>query len=92
MIIWILIIKIICDKINWKLNQNYFSFNVKSWGDFINQNASQNNIVFLYNGAETLGMIDEHSFKEWLVDLGIDEDVVYNATFYDKGFPKLKIF
>ena len=31
-------------------------------------------------------MIDEYSFKEWLIDLGIDEDVVYNATFYDKGY------
>ena len=31
-------------------------------------------------------MIDEYSFKEWLIDLGIDEDVVYDATYYDKGY------
>lgn len=32
-------------------------------------------------------MIDEYSFKNWLVELGIDEDIVFNeATFYDKGY------
>ena len=31
-------------------------------------------------------MINEDSFKEWLIDLGIDEDVVYNAVFFDKGY------
>lgn len=31
-------------------------------------------------------MIDEYSYKEWLMDLGIDEDIISNATFYDKGY------
>jgi len=66
--------------------KNYISFNLNEWVNFINTNAVVNDIIFLYNGAYTLGMIDEYSFKEWLIDLGIDEDVVYNATFYDKGY------
>ncbi len=66
--------------------KNYISFNLREWVNFINKNSALNEIVFLYNGAETLGMIDEYSFKEWLIDLGIDEDVVYNSTFYDKGY------
>lgn len=66
--------------------KNYISFNLNEWVNFINTNAVVNDIIFLYNGADTLGMIDEYSFKEWLIDLGIDEDVVYNATFYDKGY------
>jgi len=66
--------------------KKYISFNLRDWVNFINRNAALNDIVFLYNGADTLGMIDEYSFKEWLVDLGIDEDVVENATFYDKGY------
>jgi hypothetical protein len=66
--------------------QNYISFNLKNWVNFINQNAINNNIVFLYNGKDTLGMIDEYSFKDWLIKLGVDEDVIYNATFYDKGY------
>lgn len=66
--------------------KNYISFNLREWVNFINTNAALNNIVFLYNGADTLGMIDENSFQNWLVELGVDEDVVYNATFYDKGY------
>lgn len=66
--------------------KDYISFNLHEWVNFINQNAELNNIVFLYNGADTLGMIDEQSFKEWLFELGIDEDVIYNAMFYDKGY------
>lgn len=66
--------------------ENYISFNLHKWTNFINQSAPFNKIVFLYNGAETLGMIDEDSFKEWLFELGIDEDVINNASFYDKGY------
>lgn len=66
--------------------KNYISFDLQKWVNFININAALNDIVFLYNGADTLGMIDENSFKEWLFDLGVDEDVIYNATFYDKGY------
>lgn len=66
--------------------KNYISFNLRNWVNFINQNGALNDIVFLYNGADTLGMIDEISFKEWLIDLGVDEDVIYNSTFYDKGY------
>ena len=66
--------------------EKYISFNLREWVNFINTNAAHNDIVFLYNGADTLGMIDEYSFKEWLVDLGIGEDIVWGATFYDKGY------
>ena len=66
--------------------ENWVSFNLNEWVGFINQNADVNDIVFLYNGADTLGMINEYSYKEWLINLGIDEDVIYNATFYDKGY------
>lgn len=67
--------------------KNYITFNLNEWVNFINQNANSNQIIFLYNGFETLGMIDENSYKEWLLDLGIDEDIIYeNAIFYDKGY------
>lgn len=66
--------------------KDYISFDLFKWANFINQNSENNKLVFLYNGADTLGMIDEYSYKDWLIDLGIDEDVIYNATFYDKGY------
>jgi len=43
--------------------KNYISFNLNEWVNFINTNAVVNDIIFLYNGADTLGMIDEYSFK-----------------------------
>lgn len=66
--------------------QNWISFNLNNWVNFINQNGEQNNIVFLYNGADTMGMIEEYEFQNWLIELGIDENIIENATFYDKGY------
>lgn len=66
--------------------ENYINFNLNEWVHFINQNAESNNIIFLYNGYDSLGMIEETSYQNWLFDLGIDEDVISNATFYDKGY------
>ena len=66
--------------------ENYISFDLDKWVNFLNENGNNNRIVFLYNGADTLGMISEGSYQDWLMELGVDEDVVYNATFYDKGY------
>lgn len=43
-------------------------------------------LVFLYNGAETLDMIDETSYKMWWIENGLDEMIVDQADFYDKGY------
>lgn len=59
---------------------------LKKWVNFINNSSSENTIVFLYNGAETLGMIDLYSYQEWLIDYGISEDVIQNSIFFDKGY------
>lgn len=66
--------------------KKYISFDINKWVEFINENGEFNDIVFLYNGADTLGMIDEQSLQEWLIEIGIDEDIINNSTFYDKGY------
>lgn len=66
--------------------KNWITFNINNWVNFINQNGEQNNIVFLYNGADTVGMIEEYEFQNWLIELGIDENIIENAIFYDKGY------
>jgi len=63
-----------------------FSFNVDDWVDFINNSSDNNRIIFLFNGEDTLGMINVHDYQMWLIDLGIDEQVVDEAKFYDKGY------
>ncbi len=64
----------------------YIGFNLKDWASFLNENSEKNQIIFLYNGYETLGMITEYEYKNWLYDLKIDEYVIDNAIFYDKGY------
>ena len=55
--------------------------------DYLNQNYTElNNLTFFYNGAETLGMIDIHDYKNWWYDNGLEEEIVYNAHYYDKGY------
>jgi len=66
--------------------EKWITFNLGDWVEFINSNAENNRIVFLYNGAETLAMVDENEYRYWLFDLGIEEDVLDHAKFYDKGY------
>lgn len=66
--------------------QSYISFNLYQWAELINQHAQNNNIVFLYNGYDTLGMISQPEYMNWLYELGIDDDILDNATFIDKGY------
>lgn len=66
--------------------ESYISFNINQWANFLNENSQSNRIIFLYNGADTLGMIDKSSYINWLYENGVDEEVLDNATFYDKGY------
>lgn len=56
------------------------------WVKFINKSSKNNDIIFLYNGKDTLGMINEYDYKYWLIELGIKKKVIYESTFYDKGY------
>ena len=64
--------------------KDYITF-IPKWIDFINSSVDNNNIVFLYNGPE-LGMITEQNYKYWLLEQGINEDVINTAKFFDKGY------
>lgn len=55
--------------------------------EFLNDNYDEiSSITFLYNGHDTLGMVREDDYKFWWVDYGLDESIVYNSRFYDKGY------
>ena len=54
---------------------------------YINENYSElRGLTFLYNGEDTLGMISEGEYRDWLYDNGLDEDIAYDVTLYDKGY------
>lgn len=44
-----------------------------------------NNKIILYNG-ENLSMISENDYKVWLLENGLDEEVLDSLIFYDKGY------
>lgn len=55
--------------------------------DFLNENyETLANLTFFYNGEDTLGMISEGDYKMWWLENGLDEHIVDQAIFYDKGY------
>lgn len=66
---------------------NGFDYWLPDFIEFINENYRNfNSITFYYNGAETVGELDENGYKYWLSENELDEDVLYYAKFYDKGY------
>ena len=64
-----------------------FSSWLPDFVQYLNENyESLSNLTFFYNGADTLGMISESEYKSWWYENGLDEEIVYDAHFYDKGY------
>ena len=67
--------------------QSNLTFDLYGFLTFLNKNYEQlNSLTFLYNGYDTLGMVDENGYRYWLVENGLDESVLDSARFYDKGY------
>jgi len=67
--------------------QDYLSFDLQDYLDFLNENIDiMSSLTFLYNGADTLGMVSEMDFKMWLVENGFEEQNLNYSRFYDKGY------
>ena len=76
--------------INVDIQQEYKkSFSSKfiyNWIEFLNESDGENMIVFLYNGKDTVGTMSKVEYVDWLMEYGLNEDILYNAVFYDKGY------
>lgn len=67
--------------------ENYFGNLAHNLFAYINENHdSISNITFLYNGEDTLGMVSEHEYRNWLYENGLDEEISYDVRLYDKGY------
>jgi hypothetical protein len=54
---------------------------------FLNSNYKKlNRLIFLYNGADTLGMISESELQMWWLELGLKEHIIDNSIWFDKGY------
>lgn len=66
---------------------DYIGFDLNEWAIFLNDNINDvNNLIFLYNGRDTLGMVSEDDYKSWLFEKGVSDDVIDQSRFYDKGY------
>lgn len=66
--------------------QKYISF-LPEFVDFLNLNhQDMQSLVFLYNGHDTLGMVSEDDLKTWWAEYGLEEGIIENAYWYDKGY------
>lgn len=64
-----------------------FTFDTYDFVNFLNDNyETLNSITIFYNGYQTLGMIEEGDYTMWLMENGLNEDVLNYITFYDKGY------
>lgn len=55
--------------------------------DYITSNHEKmSRLVFLYNGADTIGLIDEGSYKEWWIENELPYEIIDQSIFYDKGY------
>lgn len=71
--------------------KKYITFNMGSFVDFLNKSYKKyERILYLYNGRETVGSDDQGSITEWLVEYGLDEEVLNIVEFYDKGYAFLR--
>lgn len=65
--------------------EDSISFSVFEYCSFINQ-SQFDEIHFLYNGYETLGMDRESEYQRWLLENGLSRDIISRAYFYDKSY------
>jgi len=67
--------------------ESSFGFKTYQFTSFLSEiYVSVNRILFLYNGADTLGMISENDYKIWLMENELSEEILESAVFYDKGY------
>ena len=64
-----------------------FKYWLNDFIEFINKNYIKfNNLVFYYNGADTVGSMNEQEYVWWWIENGLNERVVETSKFYDKGY------
>lgn len=65
--------------------ENWFTFDLNKWVNFLNNSYQNNKIIFLFNGPE-LGFPSESEYISWLIENGLDEDVINSSEIFDKGY------
>ncbi len=64
--------------------EKWFSFDMVDFTDFLNTQTKD--ILYFYNGPDTVGDDSEYDMKDWLLAWGLEEDKLNNIEFVDKGY------
>jgi len=59
-------------------------FKISNFTEWLNNFGGK--ITFLYNGHDTLGMVIESDLQSWYLENGLDEGVIEDSNWYDKGY------
>ena len=63
-----------------------FDFKKYEFVNFINKEYDKfHSVLFLFNGPD-LGFPDENEYKQWLLEIGINENIIEESYFFDKGY------
>lgn len=66
--------------------QKVFTFNIYDWINWLNSTySSYNRIIFLFNGPD-LGFPSKNEYVNWLMELGLDYEVIESAEMIDKSY------
>lgn len=64
-----------------------FTFNINEFCNKLNHIIDEGvRVTMLYNGADTIGMIDKNDYIIWLLENGLDEENLGYINMYDKGY------
>ncbi len=63
--------------------ESSINFDLNEFSEFLDQH---NNILYFYNGPETVGSDSEQDITMWLYDNGLNEDKFNDIKFIDKGY------
>jgi hypothetical protein len=64
--------------------ERWFSFKTYEYVDFLNDSVSD--ILFFYNGPDTVGEDNKDDIIMWLIENGLDERKINDFVWVDKGY------
>lgn len=70
--------------------EKWQGFKTYDFTDFLNTQTK--NVMYYYNGPNTVGDDTEDDIKWWLIENGLDEDKLNDITFFDKGYAYFRSF
>ncbi len=70
--------------------EQWIPFKIYDFVEFLNEQTK--NVMYYYNGPNTVGEDSERDIKEWLMENGLEESKLNDITFFDKGYAFFRSF